>query len=108
MILRTGARPVVSRSDPAGFAGWQSGRLNYTSAPLEAVASDLSRALGSQVRVDARIRSLPFTGSIRIEGDHDATITNFAATIVELLAPTDDRPSASVIELRGRSARANG
>jgi transmembrane sensor len=75
------ADPVLARRDPANYSGWQSGRLNYTAAPLEAVASDLSRAVGSRVRVAPQIRALPFTGSIRIEGDHGATITNFAATL---------------------------
>jgi transmembrane sensor len=81
LIVRAGARPVLARSDPAGFAGWQSGRLSYTAAPLDAVASDLSRFMGGAVRLDPAIRALPFTGSIRIERDHGATITNFAATL---------------------------
>lgn len=81
LTVRTGAQPTLSRADPAGFAGWQSGRLSYTAAPLEAVASDLSRAMGGEVRVAPEIRALPFTGTIRIEADHGATITNFAATL---------------------------
>lgn len=81
LTVRTGSQPALTRGDPAGFAGWQSGRLSYTAAPLDAVASDLSRAMGGEVRVDPDIRALPFTGSIRIEGDHGATITNFAATL---------------------------
>jgi transmembrane sensor len=75
------ARPLLRRDDPARFAGWQTGRLSYTAAPLAAVASDLARALGEEVRLDPEIGSLPFTGSIRIEGDHGATISNFAATL---------------------------
>ncbi len=81
LTVRTGARPALSRADPAGFAGWQSGRLSYTAAPLKAVASDLSRATGGEVRVAPEIRALPFTGTIRIEADHGATITTFAATL---------------------------
>jgi transmembrane sensor len=81
LTVRAGTHPLMTRADPAGFAGWQRGRLSYTSAPLDAVASDLSRAIGEDVRVDPDIRSLPFTGTIRIEGDHGATITNFAATL---------------------------
>jgi transmembrane sensor len=81
LTLRTGAQPVLTRADPAGFADWQNGRLSYTAAPLEAVAGDLSRAMGGEVRVAPEIRALPFTGTIRIEADHGATITNFAATL---------------------------
>lgn len=81
LTVRAGVQPVLTRGDPAGFAGWQRGRLSYTAAPLDAVASDLSRATGSEVRVNPDIRTLPFTGSIRIEGDHGRTITNFAATL---------------------------
>ena len=81
LTIRNGERPLLTRDDPARFAGWQTGRLNYTSAPLGTVASDLSRAVGSEVRVDPDIRSLSFTGSIRIERDHGATLTNFAATL---------------------------
>jgi transmembrane sensor len=81
LAVRNGERPLLTRDDPARFAGWQNGRLNYTSTPLDVVASDLSRAVGGEVRVDPAIRALPFTGSIRIERDHGATITNFAATL---------------------------
>lgn len=72
---------AVRRDDPARFAGWQNGRLNYTSAPLAAVASDLSRSLGASVRVAPGLRATPFTGSIRIERDPGATLTAFAATL---------------------------
>lgn len=81
LAVRDGDRPRLSRDDPGRFAGWQSGRLSYTSTPLDAVAGDLARTVGAEVRVDPEIRALPFTGSIRIEGDHGATITNFAATL---------------------------
>ena len=79
--MRAGVQPALTRGDPADFAGWQRGRLSYTAAPLHAVASDLSRALGGEVRIAPEIRTLPFTGTIRIEGDHGATLTNFAATL---------------------------
>jgi len=81
LAVRGNGRPVVSREDPAQFAGWQRGRLNYTSAPLEAVAADLSRSVGTPLRVDPAIRALPFTGSISIVGDQNETIADFAATL---------------------------
>jgi transmembrane sensor len=81
LAVRGDREPVLSRDDPTRFAGWRNGRLNYTSAPLEAVASDLSRSLGTRLRVDPRLRALSFTGSIRIQGDRDATIAAFAATL---------------------------
>lgn len=81
LAVRGNSRPVVSRDDPSRFAGWQRGRLSYTASPLEAVAADLSRSVGTTLRVDPAIRSLPFTGSIRIVGDQNATIADFAATL---------------------------
>ena len=81
LAVRGGGQPVLSRDDPARFAGWQSGRLNYASAPLDTVASDLSRSLGTPLRVDPDVRGLAFTGTIRIEGDQGATLSDFAATL---------------------------
>ncbi len=81
LTIRSGDRPLLTRDDPARFAGWQTGRLSYRAVPLDHVASDLSRTVGAEVRIDPDIRALPFTGSIRIEADHGVTLTNFAATL---------------------------
>jgi transmembrane sensor len=102
LAVRGSERPRLSRDDPSHFAGWQRGRLNYTSTPLDAVASDLARAVGAEVRVDPVIRALPFTGSIRIDGDHGATITNFAAT---LGLQAHRAGNGWLIEPRGRAPR---
>lgn len=80
MVGRDG-RAVLRRDDPARLAGWQNGRLNYTSAPLAIVASDLSRSLGSRIRIAPGLQVMPFTGSIRIAGNPGATLRSFAATL---------------------------
>jgi transmembrane sensor len=63
------------------MAGWRHGRLSYTAAPLDQVARDLSRGLGIEVMLDPRVASLPFTGSIRLDGDAAASVTGFASTV---------------------------
>jgi transmembrane sensor len=72
---------VIGRQDPGTMAGWRRGQLSYTGAPLETVASDLSRSVGAEVTLDRDIRALPFTGSIRVEPNPAATVTGFAATL---------------------------
>lgn len=81
LSVRNGAGPVVRRDDPASFAGWQRGRLSYTAAPLETVAADLSRSLGTSLRLAPTVRTMAFTGSIRLGGDPAATLAGFAATL---------------------------
>ena len=81
LLVRPGDRqPVLGRRDPASIAGWRSGQLNYSSASLEMVASDLSRSLGTEIIIDPDVAALPFTGSIRLENDA-ATLPGFAATL---------------------------
>ena len=81
LIVGSDGQAALRHDDPARFAGWQHGRLNYTSAPLAAVASDLSRSLGTSVRIAAGLRATSFTGSIRIERDPGATLRAIAATL---------------------------
>jgi transmembrane sensor len=81
LTAREGSRPLLARGDPAQFAGWQEGRLSYTSAPINEVARDLSRTTGADIRVAPSVRAMPFTGSILVERDHAATTANFAATL---------------------------
>lgn len=76
-----GDRPVLGRRDPQAMAGWRQGQLSYTAAPMEIVAGDLSRSIRAEVRLDPDIRALPFTGSIRIDGDAATTVIGLAATL---------------------------
>jgi transmembrane sensor len=71
-------RLMLGRKAPADMAGWQRGQLSFSAAPLATVASDLSRNLGTDVRVTPVIAATPFTGSIRIGGGPADTVKRFA------------------------------
>ncbi len=73
--VRTGRRPADD------IAGWRRGRLSYSGAPLDRVARDLSRTLGTRVTVDPAISSLVFTGSLRVDRDAAESIATLAATL---------------------------
>jgi transmembrane sensor len=81
-VLRSDSRSrTVSRAEPAAMASWRSGQLSYDSAPLSAVASDLSRTTGASVSLDPALEELPFTGSIRIDTDRAATVRRLAEAL---------------------------
>lgn len=75
------ARVRTGRRTPAEMAGWRNGRLSYSAAPLEQVARDLSRTLGTQVAVDPAVAALPFTGSLRVDRDARESVDTLAATL---------------------------
>ena len=77
-IAHSGAAPVVTRVDPATVAGWKTGRLDFTAAPLSDIAPDLSRALGAPIAVDPAIADRTFTGTILIDGSDKAAIEKIA------------------------------
>jgi transmembrane sensor len=81
LVATPGNGPLLGRRDPQTMAGWRRGQLSYSGAPLETVASDLSRSLGAAVALDPDIRALPFTGSIRVDRDAAATVTSLASTL---------------------------
>ncbi len=91
LSVRNGGRPVVGRSEPRAMAGWQRGQLSYRAAPLETVASDLSRSLGTEVRLDPQLAALPFTGSVHVEGDGAASVASLASTLGLRARRTGDR-----------------
>jgi transmembrane sensor len=78
--LTTGAddRAQVARRNPDEMAGWRRGRLNYRGVPLEIVARDLGRSLGVEVALDPAIARTPFTGTLRVEDDPGAAVTDLA------------------------------
>jgi transmembrane sensor len=81
-ILRSdGDNGRLVRGDPAAMASWRSGQLSYDSAPLSAVVSDLSRTSGASVSLDPVLDELPFTGSIRVDGDRAATVRRLAEAL---------------------------
>ncbi|WP_129793016.1 FecR domain-containing protein [Sphingosinicella sp. CPCC 101087] len=80
LLVRSGGPPVLGRREPEDMTGWQRGRLSYGSVPLETVASDLSRNLGTEVRLDPAVAAMPFTGSIQVGGDA-ATLSTLASTL---------------------------
>lgn len=81
LLVRSGAPPALGRREPGDMIGWQRGRLSYGSAPLETVASDLSRNLGIQVTLDPDVAALPFTGSIQVSEDAATTLSTLASTL---------------------------
>ena len=81
LTLRGPGAPVVARADPAKMAGWRSGQLSYSAAPLGKVARDLSRTTGAAIGIDPSLAPMPFTGSIRIAADRAATVNGLAAAL---------------------------
>jgi transmembrane sensor len=80
-VRESGGPAVRGRKDPGAVAGWRHGQLSYKQAPLAAVARDLSRSIGMEIRLDPAIAERPFTGSIRIDGDPSVTMGRLAATL---------------------------
>jgi transmembrane sensor len=72
---------VLGRKEPDMIAGWRRGQLSYREEPLNAVARDLTRAIGAEVRIDPALASVLFTGSIRIDRDDGATVTRVASAL---------------------------
>lgn len=63
---------VVGSISPQAVASWRQGRLVYDQATIEAIASDLSRSLGTQVTVAPDVAGRAFTGVIMIDKDQPA------------------------------------
>jgi transmembrane sensor len=64
-----GAMPVINPVPRAAVAGWRQGKLTYQNATLGEIAVDLSRMLGSPVRVLPALAARRFTGIIRVDAD---------------------------------------
>ena len=62
------ARPVLRKADTATVGSWQNGTLQYDDATLDAVARDLRRNTGLDVRADPSIETLRFTGTLSVAG----------------------------------------
>jgi transmembrane sensor len=89
VTVRAGERAVVqgrgvalvTSADPAAMAGWRSGQLSYSAAPLALVVEQLSRTAGVGIDLDPSLAALSFTGSIHVEPDRAATVGALAAAL---------------------------
>lgn len=66
-------RPAVVRTELTAVGGWRAGRLSYSGARYDEVATDLSRNLGAPVSIGADAAARRFSGVIVI--DRDAAVT---------------------------------
>ena len=78
-LVASGNQLVVSARKVETMAGWRSGQLSFANEPVQIVASDLARSLGTPIAVAPGLAMQGFTGSVRIHGD--ATVRTLAATI---------------------------
>ena len=90
LLVRDGIRPQLGRRAPQEMIGWQRGQLSYRSSPLETVASDLSRSLGTEVRLDPGLAATPFTGSIHVDGNAAESVSTLASTLGLRARRTED------------------
>ena len=61
-----GEAPVVRRVEPGSASSWRKGVLIYRDQPLDDVAADLGRYLGTPIRVDPGAQEMTFSGVLRI------------------------------------------
>jgi transmembrane sensor len=80
-IVQGRATPTVAVADPAAIAGWRSGELSYSEAPLALVVEQLSRTAGIGIDLDPSLAALSFTGSIHVQPDRGATVGALAAAL---------------------------
>ena len=62
------AQPVLRKANTETVGSWQSGVLQYDNIALDVVARDLERNTGLQVRPEAGIEKLRFTGTLTVAG----------------------------------------
>ena len=72
---------IVGRKRPSAIASWRTGQLVYEAVPVADVARDLGRNLGVTISVAPNLAYRPFTGSVRIDGQPDRVVSQFASTI---------------------------
>lgn len=60
--------PSLRKVDPETIGSWQTGLMHYDDAPLDEVARDLSRNIGSPIRVRDGVARMRFTGTLRMDG----------------------------------------
>ena len=67
--------------EPTEIASWRTNRLIYKNVPLEKVAADLSRNLGTAVRIAPEIAGRPFSGVIMLGGDEATLLPQIGAML---------------------------
>lgn len=72
---------IRSRLDPETVGTWRAGRLTYAGVPLRLVAIDLGRATGERVRVAPGLAGQRFSGTIRIDTDHQRLFDDLTARL---------------------------
>jgi transmembrane sensor len=61
--------PILSQADRSSVAGWQQRQLTYHGANLRTIALDLSRMLGTPIKVSPKVENRLFSGVIRVGKD---------------------------------------
>lgn len=86
-----GKRRTETFSVPVSAVGsWKRDQLSYNAAPMDRIASDLSRSLGQSVTASAGVRSVRFTGTINLEKDPAAFFEEAAPVLGVGVKRTDD------------------
>lgn len=83
-VLRLSAdrsKVTVGVIAPTEVATWRSDRLVYRDAPLVRIAADLSRNLGTPVRISPDIAQQRFSGVIMLGGDQAALLPRIGAML---------------------------
>ncbi len=88
-----GEAAVLRRVEPGSAAGWRKGVLIYRDSPLEDVAADLGRYLGTPVRLGPGTEEMTFSGVLRI-ADGQAMIDR-----LEAFMPLDVRSDSGGVTL---------
>ncbi|ARR54931.1 iron dicitrate transport regulator FecR [Rhizorhabdus wittichii DC-6] len=76
-----GKTVTVGTVAPADVAAWRKDRLVYDNVTLARVAADLSRNLGTPVRISPDIAARPFSGVILLGGDQAALLPRIGAML---------------------------
>ncbi|MBT9470823.1 MAG: FecR domain-containing protein [Phenylobacterium sp.] len=97
LVAHRGSPAALSETPPEAAFAWTQGQLVYVDAPLSEIAADLSRSLGSTVRVaDVATGQIRFSGTLTLEG-RDAVLRR-----LEAFAPVRADRAGDVIVLRRR------
>nr|WP_278254174.1 FecR domain-containing protein [Sphingobium sp. BYY-5] len=85
--------------DPGTVGSWRDDRLVYDNAPLDMVAVDLSRYMGTRVEVDPSIAKLKLSGILLIRNGSDL------ADQISAILPVEVRRGDGRVRLVGRGQR---
>lgn len=66
--------PVLRKASALAIGGWQTGQLQYSDASLSDVARDLSRNLGTQIRLGDGAERMRFSGTLMVDGPPETVL----------------------------------